>query len=146
MKIQKTLNVFSLVVLFITASQVYAQDMSTLKTVLTNCVIINCAGDSPMEEMTVVITDNTITEIRKGTYRQSPGEKNVRVFDLEGAYVLPGLWDMHAHLSDLYPDVNNILAYEPVLPAAIRGGRNAMDALRRGITSLRMAGSAITSI
>ena len=144
MKVLKILGIVSLAALFTNISQTYAQDNPTnsasMKTILTNCNVIDCTGKLPMEEMTVVITDNTITEIRKGSYRQSPGEKNVRVFDLEGAYVLPGLWDMHAHLSDLYPDVNNILAYEPVLPAAIRGGRNAMDALRRGITSLRMTG------
>jgi imidazolonepropionase-like amidohydrolase len=138
MQIRKTLSIFSLVVLFITANQAYAQDTSTLKTVLTNCVIINCAGDAPMEEMTLVITDNTITEIRKGSYRQTPGEKNVRVFDLEGAYVLPGFWDNHSHISDLNPDVNNTLDYEPVLPAAIRAGRMAIDALQKGITTLRM--------
>ena len=47
---------------------------------------------------------------------------------------------MHAHLSDLHPDVHGILAREPVLPAAIRAGRNAMDALKRGFTGIRMVG------
>ena len=93
-----------------------------------------------MEDMTVVIADDTITEIRRGMYRQSSGENNVRVFDLKGGFVLPGLWNMHAHISDLHPDVHGILAREPVLPAAIRAGRNAMDALKRGFTGIRMVG------
>jgi imidazolonepropionase-like amidohydrolase len=64
----------------------------------------------------------------------------VRVIDLEGGYVLPGLWNNHSHLADLLPDPKNILVNELVLPAAIRAGRNAMDALRRGFTSLRITG------
>lgn len=90
--------------------------------------------------MTVIITGNTITGIKRGIYKKTAGEKNVRVFNLEGGYVLPGLWNVHAHLGDLLPDPNHILDNEPVGPAAIRAGRNAMDALRRGFTGLRVVG------
>jgi imidazolonepropionase-like amidohydrolase len=47
---------------------------------------------------------------------------------------------MHVHLSDLLPDVHDMLGHEPTLPAAIRAGRNAMDALKRGFTGLRIVG------
>jgi imidazolonepropionase-like amidohydrolase len=93
-----------------------------------------------MEDMTVIIAGNTIEEIKQGMYHPTPGEKDVRVFNLKGAYVLPGLWNMHVHLSDLLPDVHDMLGHEPTLPAAIRAGRNAMDALRRGFTGLRIVG------
>jgi len=43
-------------------------------------------------------------------------------------------------MSDLLPDPEHILPYEPLLPAAIRAGRNAMDGLRRGFTSIRLVG------
>ncbi len=35
-----------------------------MKTVLTNCTVINCAGDTPMENSSVIIEDGTITSIR----------------------------------------------------------------------------------
>jgi imidazolonepropionase-like amidohydrolase len=111
-----------------------------MKTVLTNCTVIDCTGKPPMEDMTVVITDDTITEISEGTYRQSSGDGNVRVFDLEGAYVLPGLWNVHTHLADLLPDPKNIEDNEPLPSALIRAGRNCMDGLRRGFTALRNVG------
>jgi imidazolonepropionase-like amidohydrolase len=107
--------------------------------ILTNGNVIDATGGPLLENATIVIRGNRIAEIRSGRYE--PGaDAGVRVFDLEGGYVLPGLWNNHSHLGDLLPDPNNILPGEPVLPAAIRSGRNAMDALQRGFTSLRMAG------
>ena len=62
-----------------------------------------------------------------------------RVVDLEGAYVLPGFWNMHTHLSDVFPE-NPALAEEPVHARVVRAGINAMDGLRHGFTSVRSAG------
>ncbi len=111
-----------------------------MKTILTNCTVIDCTGQSPMEDATVVIADNKIARLRQGAYQESAGEKKTRLFDLEGGYVLPGLWNAHAHLSDLIPDTRNIQDNEPVGCAAIRSGRAAMDALRAGFTGLRLLG------
>jgi len=140
MKALRVLGIGSLVVLFAGVNQTYAQDTSSMNTVLTNCSVIDCTGKPPMENVTVVITGNTITEIERGTYRQSPAENNVRVFDLNGGYVLPGLWNVHAHLDDLLPDPKHLLDNEPVGRSAIRAGRNAMEALRHGFTGLRITG------
>ena len=140
MKVLRVLAIVSLLVLFAVVSQTHGQETGSMKTILTNCVVIDCTGKPPMEDMTVVITGNTITEIKRGTYRQSSGEKNVRVFDLNGGYVLPGLWNVHAHLDDLLPDPKHLLDDEPVGRSAIRAGRNAMDALRRGFTGFRIVG------
>lgn len=140
MKILNKLNIFILAVLFLISNQIFAQDTGPLKTVLTNCSVIDCTGAAPLKDVTLVITGNTITEIKHGSYQKTPGEKNVKVFDLKGAYVLPGLWNMHVHLSDLLPDLHNMLGHEPTLPAAIRAGRNAIDALSRGFTGLRIVG------
>jgi len=90
--------------------------------------------------MTVVIKGDKIAELKPGAYRQAAGEGEVRVFDLEGGYVLPGLWNVHAHLGDLLPDTRHLLSSESAIDAAIRGGRNAMDALRVGVTGIRVVG------
>jgi len=109
------------------------------KIVLTNCNIIDCTGAKPKNGMTLVITGNTITEISKGPYRGAVDE-NVVVHDLNGGYVVPGLWNMHTHLSALLPDPNNIQNDESTASATIRSGLNAMDGLRHGFTSLRSVG------
>jgi len=109
------------------------------KIVLTNCNIIDCTGAKPKNGMTLVITGNTITEISKGPYRGAVDE-NVVVHDLNGGYVVPGLWNMHTHLSALLPDPNNIQNNESTASAAIRSGLNAMDGLRHGFTTLRSVG------
>lgn len=138
MKTNKNLTVLSLILLLGTGIQAAAE--TAQKTILTNCSVVDVIGRSVMDDMTVIITGNTITEIKQETYSASAEGNDIRVFDLEGGYVVPGLWNMHVHLSDLLPDVHDMLGSEPALPAAIRAGRNAMDALRRGFTGLRIVG------
>jgi imidazolonepropionase-like amidohydrolase len=53
---------------------------------------------------------------------------------------MPGLWNNHSHLADLLPDPKETLSTENPYDATIRAGRNAMDALRAGFTSLRVVG------
>lgn len=110
-----------------------------MKTILTNCTIIACTGEQPMRDVTVIVEDDKIAELKAGPYNQAVGEEE-RVFDLEGGYVLPGLWDVHAHLGDLIPDPKHLLETESPIDYAIRAGRNAMDALRAGITGVRVLG------
>jgi imidazolonepropionase-like amidohydrolase len=136
----KSPGIIILVVLFSIGSLSHGQEKSPMITVLTNGHLIDGTGKALRKDVTVVIEGNIIKEIKRGIYHQPPGKKNVRVFDLDGGYVLPGLWNMHVHLSDLLPDVHDMLGHEPTLPAAIRAGRNAMDALKRGFTGLRIVG------
>ena len=100
-----------------------AQAAGETRTVLTNCNVIDCTGAPLKRVMTVVIAGNRIAEVSKGVYQGDRNDPNVRVFDLKGGYVLPGFWNMHSHITDLLPDVNDMLGTEPVLPAAIRGGQ-----------------------
>ena len=108
--------------------------------IFTNCHIIDCTGAPLSENMTLQIAGGKIIAIQKGLLAEQPDPAKFRVIDLRGAYVLPGLWNMHVHLSDLLPDVNKMLGEEHVLPADIRAGRNAMDALKMGFTGLRVVG------
>ena len=140
MKYVKPMGVMIFALFFSIGSLSYRHTRSPSMTVLTNGHLIDCAGNPLLKNVTVIIEGNKIKEIKKGTYQKPPGEMNVHVLDLEGGYILPGLWNMHVHLSDLLPDVHDMLGREPTLPAAIRAGRNAMDALRRGFTGLRIVG------
>jgi imidazolonepropionase-like amidohydrolase len=117
-----------------------AGELPPAKTVLTNCTIIDCTGRGPLKNMSIVIVGNTITDILQGSYEKSAKEEHVRVLDLEQGYVLPGLWNVHTHLSDLLPDPNHLLDNEPLPSAVIRAGLNAMDGLRSGFTGIRTVG------
>ncbi|MGB6340647.1 MAG: hypothetical protein WBF32_12820, partial [Candidatus Aminicenantaceae bacterium] len=144
MKTSKNLIALAIAILLCASGHLlasWAGDQETpLKTVLTNCTVIDCTGTPPMTDATVVIVGNTITEIKKGTYQKSAGEKNVKVFNLEGGYVLPGFWNVHMHLAALLPDPNNIVRTESLPSAVIRAGLNAMDGLRWGFTGVRTVG------
>ena len=109
-------------------------------TVLTNATVIDATGAPPIEDAAVVIEGNRITAIHTpSSSAPDPGDDG-RVIDLGGAYVLPGLWNNHSHLGDLLPDPKGMLPDEPLLRAMIRAGRNAMDALKAGFTTLRITG------
>ena len=144
MKKLKMLTLFIIVLSFLTLNPLlasYLREQGTpVKTVLTNCTVIDCTGNAPMTDMTVVIVGNTIAEIKKGIYEKAAGEKNVKVFNLKGGYVLPGFWNVHMHLAALLPDPNNIVRTESLPSAVIRAGLNAMDGLRWGFTGVRTVG------
>ena len=63
--------------------------------VLTNATLIDCVDPNPVPEASVAIEDGRIAEITDGS--RSPAGKNAHVIDLNGAYLLPGLWDVHIH-------------------------------------------------
>lgn len=110
-----------------------------MNTVLTNCTIIDCTGKPPTENMNVIIEDNRITRLTLGIYEQGKDDEG-RVFDLEGGYILPGLWNVHTHLGDLLPDPKHLMETESAVDYAIRAGRNATDAIRAGVTGIRVLG------
>ena len=64
---------------------------------LTNVTVIDTTGSRPGERATVLIKDDRISEIGE------PGKVSIpsgaQTVDGTGKYLLPGLWDMHMHLS-----------------------------------------------
>lgn len=110
-----------------------------MKTILTNCTVIDCTGAPPKKDMTVVIEGDKIAEIKSGTYKGA-AKQGERVLDLEGGYVLPGLWNVHAHQFELFEPTKHLILSESVPDCTVRGGRNLLDALRLGITGVRTVG------
>ena len=102
---------------------------SQVRTVLTNCTIIDCTGQPPLKEMSLIIEGDRISELKAGKYGPPAGEGE-RVLDLDGGYVLPGLWNVHVHLGDLIPDPQFLLETESPIDYAIRAGRNLPDKKR----------------
>lgn len=107
--------------------------------VLTDVNIIDGNGGPVQEDMTIVISGERIASITEGPYESSNAGDGVEVHDLDGAWVLPGFWNMHVHLSVMFPH-NHALDDETVPSKVIRAGLNAIDGLRHGFTSIRSVG------
>jgi len=63
--------------------------------VLTNANVIDCVSEQPLAGGSVVIERGRIAEVLDGS--RSADTRNADVMDLGGAYLLPGLWDVHIH-------------------------------------------------
>lgn len=79
--------------------------------VFTHVTIIDATGAPAQSDMTVVITGDRITGLGKTGKIRVP--KGAQVVDGIGKFLIPGLWDMHVHLS---------ITTEPTLPAFIANG------------------------
>lgn len=105
-----------------------------MKTIFTHATLIDCVNPEPKPDSTVVVEDGRITHISQGaTPTDTAG---AQVFDLKGAYLLPGLWDVHIHPD--YLTLNDM----PLPEQVTLFGHKLMAALTEsGITGLRCAGS-----
>lgn len=65
--------------------------------------------------------------------------------DVDGAHVLPGLIDMHTHLGVVHPDTSDEgrLGNESVADLALRMASGANQALRAGVTTVRLVSEGV---
>ena len=67
--------------------------------VITNANLIDGTGKSVVKDAVIVTENGRITYAGAKSAVKIP--KNARTFDARGKYVLPGLWDMHAHFEQV---------------------------------------------
>jgi imidazolonepropionase-like amidohydrolase len=67
--------------------------------VITNANLIDGTGSAPVSDAVVVIENGRITSVGPRANVKIP--KGANLFDARGKYVLPGLWDMHAHFEQV---------------------------------------------
>ena len=103
-----------------------------MKTILSNATLIDCIDPVAKENTSVTIENGRITAIRTG----KPVSDDAKVVDLKGAYLLPGLWDVHIHPD--YLTVNDMPLPEQV---TLFGNKMMAAMTESGITGLRCAGS-----
>ncbi|MGA4606375.1 amidohydrolase family protein [Pseudoalteromonas maricaloris] len=117
------------------SSSVYAQTY-----VLNADSAIDVVSGKLISPATVVVEDNKIISVGKSNRKAYP--KGAEVIDLSGHTLLPGLFDMHVHLtSDAH--VHGYKRLQRTAPrAAITGVRNAKRTLDAGFTSVRNLGAA----
>lgn len=101
--------------------------------------VITEAGKAPLGPSTITVTDGRIVSIAAG---HTPAPAGASAIDLSEKTVLPGLVDMHVHLSgdpggDFWKE-----AVEPDEWGVVVGAKNARKTVRAGFTTVRDMGSA----
>jgi imidazolonepropionase-like amidohydrolase len=105
-----------------------------MRTVLTHATLIDCVDPKPSANCSIVIEKGRIAGIVRDGRKAHTGDSTV--IDLKGAYLLPGLWDVHIH-----PDYLS-LADMPLADQVALFGHRLMAALTEsGITGFRCAGT-----
>ncbi|MEP6924761.1 MAG: amidohydrolase, partial [Pyrinomonadaceae bacterium] len=102
--------------------------------VITNANLIDGTGKTPITDAVIVMENGRITSV--GTRASVKIPKGARSFDAAGKYVLPGLWDMHAHFEQVewgpvylaagvttVRDVGNEFEFMTSVRDAIKAGR-----------------------
>ncbi|MCZ8170782.1 MAG: amidohydrolase family protein, partial [Brevundimonas sp.] len=101
--------------------------------------VLTDAASEPSGPATITVTDGRIVSVAPGS---PPAPVGAREVDLSGKTVLPGLIDLHVHLtSDPGSDYRNE-AVEPDEWGMMVGTKNALLTLKAGFTTVREAGSA----
>ena len=108
------------------------------KTVIHAGNLFNSNNGSVEPEMTIFIEDDKITDVIEGYVNP---EIDDTYLDLTGYFVLPGLIDMHVHLTNLSSN-KAYLERVTLNPAdyAIRATKNAENTLNAGFTTVRNLG------
>ena len=98
------------------------------KTVIHAGYLIDGSNDNPMNEMSIYVVDNKISEIVTGYIEPEPDDQYI---DLSGYTVLPGLIDMHVHLTSNQSSTSRYTESTSLNPAdyAIRSVNNAKQTL-----------------
>lgn len=113
--------------------------MNSTKTRLVGATVLAASTGWSPQKKTVVIDGSRIVAL------EDPGSSNkdgARTVDVGGLYVIPGLIDLHCHLTfrrTIGPIWQMMAESETI--NAVRAARNAMTVLRQGITTIRELGA-----
>lgn len=108
---------------------------SAQRLVLSGVNVIDGASPTPVENASVVVEDGRIAEALDSS--KSPNTQDAHVLELKGAYLLPGLWDVHVHPE--YPVPPNTTVAQQTADFGAQLSRALVDG---GVTSVRCGGAA----
>lgn len=135
----------SLLVTILLPSLVVAQTKTVSQPqplVFNHVTVINGTGATPMPDMTVVITGDRITNVGQSGRVTLP--RGARVVNATGKYLIPGLWDMHVHLSWTKVSALPVLIANGVTSVRDLGGRlTELDEWRTKIAAGLLTGPRI---
>ena len=106
---------------------------------IVGATVVNLDGGDPLEDAVVVIKDERIVEIGAADSVRIP--EGAELVHAEGAWLLPGLMNMHVHLGLVLPGkMAAELGDENVPELTLRMADNARGALLSGVTTIRLTG------
>lgn len=82
--------------------------------------VIDCTGSAAQPDMTVVTAGGRITAIGKSPAVSVPS--GATIIDATGKFLIPGLWDMHGHLTDATETALGLLVINGVTGVRDLGG------------------------
>ncbi|MFQ5933396.1 MAG: amidohydrolase family protein [Dehalococcoidia bacterium] len=104
-----------------------------MKTVITNCHLIDAVSDEARPDSTVAVEDGRIVQVVWGGGQVETD--GAEIIDGQGGWLLPGLWDVHTHL--MFPDAPP----DGLAARVVEYGRKAIEGLKEGgVTGIRCAG------
>jgi len=112
--------------------------------VLEHVAVIDATGSPIKPDMTVVITGGRISDI--GDAKSTHFSKDARTLDARNKFVIPGLWDMHAHvLTDKAEMLLPMLVANGITGAREMGNDSdvpveAMDSIRKKVEQRTLVG------
>jgi len=89
----------ALLLLLIVSVDLRAQEPRAHVLTLTHVTVIDMTGAPPKRDLTVVITGNRITAIARSGKTRIP--RRAVVINAAGKFLIPGLWDMHVHFTEI---------------------------------------------
>jgi len=107
-----------------------------MSTVLVNCTVVDAARDAPLPDAGVWTRDGIIAAVGPvdEVLSAAQGDGDPQIVDLDGRHVLPGLINMHTHLSDPSRETGR----ETPVDFAIRMAGHARRTVEGGITTVRL--------
>jgi imidazolonepropionase-like amidohydrolase len=105
-------------------------------TILTNGRLLDCVGDEPQENISIVIEDGWIKDIYR---REKPTPSGALTIDVGLRTILPGLTDAHQHPAITHIDFHRLFKEAPIVTALkIKG--NLERTLQAGFTTIAEMG------
>ncbi len=109
---------------------------------ITHVTIIDTKGGPAQSDMTVLVRDGRITNIEKSDL--GAAWKNTQIVQGHGKFLVPGLWDMHVHLSWTTASALPVLVANGVTGVRDMGGRlSEIDEWRTKIAAGLLVGPRI---
>ena len=108
-------------------------------TVIVGGTVVDLEGKAPIENAVILVEGERIAAIGKaGNVKIPDGAEQI---DTSGAWLIPGLMNMHVHLGLVLPGkLTAELADESEAALALRMAMNARESLQAGVTTIRLTG------
>jgi len=110
--------------------------------ILDGCTVIPCTEpDQLISDAAVAVEGGRIKAVGpRQDVLAAVAASDARRIDLDGSFIIPGLWDSHIHLGAYVPPYEQAFEHEAPGHHMIRCIRKMQDNLRCGITTLRSLG------